>query len=175
MKAHFPCPSKPVISLPIPLKVYFLLLFVLATTLSAVVVRPAPNVNWIDSSGRQKGLSALKGQPVVLLIAPTPRDRAFRSQLGQLRKMYQRYAANKAVFIAAFTQEGGRIRSNIPFLVAADGPRVGYDYEGGERFRIAFIGRDGNLDYVTNKVIPAQRVYDILGNSFVTQRDLRRP
>jgi len=111
----------------------------------------------------------------VLLIAPTPRDRAFRSQLGQLRKMYQRYAANRAVFIAAFTAEGGRIKSNIPFVLAADGPRVGYDYEGGERFRIAFIGRDGNLDYVTNKVIPAQRVYDIMGNSFVTQRDLRRP
>jgi hypothetical protein len=158
-----------------PLKICCLLLFAFAATLSAVVVRKAPNVTWLDSAGRQKGLSALRGQPVVILIAPSPRDRAFRSQLGQLRKMYQRYAANKAVFIAAFTQEGGRIPSNIPFLVAADGPRVGYDYEGGERFRIAFIGRDGNLDYVTNKVIPAQRVYDILGNSFVTQRDLRRP
>jgi hypothetical protein len=152
-----------------------LLLFAFAATLSAIVVRQAPNVTWLDSAGRQKGLSALRGQPVVILISPSPRDRAFRSQLGQLRKMYQRYAANKAVFIAAFTQEGGRIPSNIPFLVVADGPRVGYDYEGGERFRIAFIGRDGNLDYVTNKVIPAQRVYDILGNSFVTQRDLRRP
>ena len=89
--------------------------------------------------------------------------------------MYERYAAQRAVFIAAFTGEGGRIRSNIPFVLAADGPRVGYEYEGSERFRIAFIGRDGNLDYVTNKVIPAQRVYDILGNSFVPQRDLRRP
>ena len=155
--------------------VYCFLLFVFVTALSAAVVRQAPNINWIDSTGRQKGLSALRGQPVVILIAPGPRDRAFRSQLGQLRKMYERYAANKAVFIAAFTQEGGRIQSNIPFLVAADGPRVGYEYEGGERFRIAFIGRDGNLDYVTSKVIPAQRVYDILGNSFVTQRDLRRP
>ena len=52
---------------------------------------------------------------------------------------------------------------------------MGYEYEGGERFRIAFIGRDGNLDYVTNKVIPAQRVYDLIGNSFVPQRDMRRP
>lgn len=151
------------------------LFVVLVTTLSAVVVRQAPNVNWIDSTGRQKSLSVLRGQPVVILIAPTPRDRAFRSQLGQLRKMYERYAANKAVFIAAFTQESGRVGSNIPFLIAADGPRVGFDYQGSERFHIAFIGRDGNLDYVTNKVIPAQRVYDILGNSFVTQRDLRRP
>lgn len=160
---------------PSPLKVCVALLVVLVTTLSAVVVRPAPNVNWIDSTGRQRSLSALKGQPVVILIAPSPRDRAFRSQLGQLRKMFERYAAHKTVFIAAFTQEGGVIRSNIPFMVAADGPRVGYEYEGGERFRIAFIGRDGNLDYVTNKVVPAQRAYDLIGNSYVFQRNMRRP
>jgi hypothetical protein len=151
-----------------------LALLVLVSTLSAVVVRPAPNINWIDSTGRQRALSTLKGQPVIVLIAPSPRDRAFRSQLGQLRKMYERYAAHKAVFIAAFTEEGGVIRSNIPFLVAADGPRVGYEYEGGERFRIAFIGRDGNLDYVTNRVVPAQRVYDLIGNSYVFQRQMRR-
>jgi hypothetical protein len=89
--------------------------------------------------------------------------------------MYERYAANKTVFIAAFTREGGVVGSNIPFLVAADGPRVGYEYEGGERFRIAFVGRDGNLDYVTNRVVPAQRVYDLIGNSFVPQRNMRRP
>jgi hypothetical protein len=157
------------------LKVFCFLLLILVTTLSAVVVRPAPNVNWLDSTGRQKGLSALKGQPVVIVIAPTPRDRAFRRQLAQLKRMYERYAANRAVFIAAFTQEGGRIPSNIPFLVAADGPRVGYDYEGGDKFRIAFIGRDGNLDCVSSRVIPAQRAFDLLGNSYVTQRDMRRP
>ena len=89
--------------------------------------------------------------------------------------MFERYAAQKTVFIAAFTQEGGVIRSNIPFMVAADGPRVGYEYESGERFGIAFIGRDGNLDYVTNKVIPAHRVYDLINNSFVAQRNMRRP
>lgn len=159
----------------LPWKVCATLLLVLATTLSAVVVRTAPNLNWIDSTGRQRTLSSLRGQPVVILIAPSPRDRAFRSQLGQLRKMYERYAAHNTVFIAAFTQEGGVVRSNIPFMVAADGPRVGFEYESGERFGIAFIGRDGNLDYVTNKVVPAQRVYDLIGNSFVHQRNMRRP
>ena len=151
------------------------LFFVLAATLSAVVVRPAPNVNWIDSAGRQKGLATFRGQPVVLVIAPTPRSRAFRSQLGQLKKMYERYAAEKVVFIAAFTQEAGRIPSNIPFLFAADGPRAGFDYGGTEGFLIALIGKDGNLDYVTDKVLPAQRVFDVIGNSFVIQRNLRRP
>ena len=158
-----------------PLKICLVLLVAVTATLSAVVVRQAPNVSWIDSTGRQRALSALKGQPVVILIAPNPRNRAFRSQLGQLRKMFERYAAQKTVFIAAFTQEGGVIGSNIPFLVAADGPRVGFDYESSERFGIAFIGRDGNLDYVTNKVIPAARVYDLINNSFVHQRNLRRP
>jgi hypothetical protein len=172
MKARLSITSKWRIS---PLKVCFVLLLVLTTTLSAIVVRQAPNINWIDASGRQRALSALRGQPVIVLIAPSPRNRAFRSQLGQLRKMFERYAAHKTVFIAAFTQEGGVIRSNIPFMVAADGPRVGFEYESSERFGIAFIGRDGNLDYVTNKVIPAQRVYDLINNSFVHQRNLRRP
>ena len=158
-----------------PVKICLVLLVVLTTTLSAVVVRQAPNISWIDSSGRQRALSALRGQPVIVLIAPSPRNRAFRSQLGQLRKMFERYAAHKTVFIAAFTQEGGVIGSNIPFMVAADGPRVGFEYESSEGFGIAFIGRDGNLDYVTNKVIPAHRVYDLINNSFVPQRNLRRP
>ena len=57
-----------------PIKIGFFFLFIVATTLCAVVVRPAPNVNWIDSSGRQRGSAALKGQPVVVVIAPTPRD-----------------------------------------------------------------------------------------------------
>jgi hypothetical protein len=158
-----------------PLKICFFILFVLATSLSAIVVRPAPNVNWIDSSGRPKGLAGLRGQPVVVVIAPTPRSWSFRSQVGQLRKMYERYAAERVVFIAAFTQETGRIRSNIPFVLAADGPRVAFDYGGGEGFTIAIIGKDGNLDYLTNKVVPAQRIYDVIRNSYVPQRDIRRP
>jgi hypothetical protein len=158
-----------------PVKVCFVLLVILTTTLSAIVVRQAPNISWLDSAGRQRALSALRGQPVIVLIAPSPRNRAFRSQLGQLRKMFERYAAHKTVFIAAFTQEGGVIRSNIPFMVAADGPRVGFEYESSEGFGIAFIGRDGNLDYVTDSVVPAHRVYDLINNSFISQRNMRRP
>ncbi len=143
--------------------------------LPALVVNPAPNVPWLDSTGRAQGLKAFRGQPVVVIVAPSPRDRSFREQVGQLNKMYERYAANKIVFIVAFTQEQGRIRSNIPFLLAADGPRTSYDFKTGEKFGIALIGRDGNLDYVTNKVLPAQRIFDVVGASFVTQEKLRRP
>jgi hypothetical protein len=142
---------------------------------SSAVVRPAPNITWVDFTGKVKGLSAFKGQPVVILIAPSPQDRAFRAQVGQLHKMYERYAAAKVVFVAAFTQEPGRIKSNIPFAVAGDGPRVAFDYQTGEKFGIAIVGRDGNLDYVTDRVLPAQRIFDVINNSFVPQELLRRP
>lgn len=142
---------------------------------SAAVVRPAPNISWVDYTGKLKNLGAFKGQPVVVIIAPSPLDRAFRAQVGQLQKMYERYAAAKVVFVVAFTQEPGRIKSNIPFAVAGDGPRVAFDYQTGEKFGIAIVGRDGNLDYVTGKVLPAQRIFDVINNSFVPQEQLRRP
>lgn len=142
---------------------------------SSAVVRPAPNITWVDYTGKLKGLGAFKGQPIVVIVAPSPLDRSFRAQVGQLHKMYERYAAAKVVFVAAFTQEPGRIKSNIPFAIAGDGPRVAFDYQTGEKFGIAIVGRDGNLDYVTGKVLPAQRIFDVINNSFVPQESLRRP
>lgn len=151
----------------------FLLLWAVSTV-TAIVTRPAANVAWVGEDGRLKGLSAFKGQPVVLVIAPSPRSQKFRAQVGQFHKMYQRMAAQRVIFMAAFTQEPGRVKSNIPFVLAADGPRVGHDYDVSEGFAVAVIGRDGNLDYITNKVLPAQRVYDVIGASFVSQESLRR-
>lgn len=144
-------------------------------SVSAAVVRPAPDLAWTNASGKLETLKAFRGQPVIVIFAPSPRSWAFRSQVGQIQKMYERYAAAKSVFVAAFTQEQGLIRSNIPFVVAADGPRAAFEYQAGERFGVAVIGRDGNLDYVTNRVIPAQRLFDIIGASFVPQTAMRRP
>lgn len=143
--------------------------------LTAVVVRPAANIPWVDANGKLHNSAEFRGKAVVLLIAPTPRDRRFRGQVGQLHKIYERFAAQKVIFMAAFTQEAGRIKSNIPFVISADGPRTGYDYNSTDRFAIAVIGRDGNLDYVTNKVLPAQRIYDVIQNSFTVQEQMRRP
>lgn len=140
----------------------------------ALVANQAPNLQWVDSTGKAQNLAKFKGQPVVLLIARSPRDWTFRSQVGQIQKMYERYGADRTIFVAAFTEEPGVIHSNIPFAIAADGPRVAHDYEAG-KFAIAIIGRDGNLDYVTSRVLPAQRIYDVIGNSFVPQERLRRP
>ena len=141
----------------------------------AEVVRPAPEISWLDAGGRPQSLSQLRGQPIVIVFAPSPTDRAFRSQIGRLRWVAERLGANKVAFVAAFSSTSGRIPSNIPFAIAADGPKAAFEYGAGDRFGIAIIGRDGNLDYFTQKVQPGQRVYDVVANSFVPQTNMRRP
>ena len=157
------------------MKSLILFLALAAGTLSADVVRPSPEYSWVDSTGAHKSSRAFLGQPVVVLVADSPRDWAFRSQVGQLQKMYERLAAEKIVCVAAFTQSPGIVRSNIPFVTAADGPRLAYDLQMDKGFGIAVIGRDGNLDYSGRHVLAAQRIYDILDNSYAVQKSLRRP
>lgn len=146
----------------------------LAAPVTAEVVRPAPLIQWIDSTGKAQSTASFKGQPIVIVIAPSPRSWAFRAQVGQLQKMYQRFAAEKIICVAAFTQEPGLIRSNIPFAVASDGPRAGYDFQAGPKITVAVIGRDGNLDYSGDRVVPAQRIFDIVRNSYDVQQSMRR-
>lgn len=140
----------------------------------ARVVRPAPDFTWIDYNGKAATLNSLRGQAVVLLIAPSPRSWVFRSQVGQLQKAYQRFAAAKLVCFAAFTGEGGTIRSNIPFVTAADGPRVAFLYEVSRGFAIAIIGPDGNLDRLSTSVLPAQRILDTMNANYAVQAGFRQ-
>ncbi len=159
------------------MKTVFFAIFLafVAPALKADVVRPAPEFFWVDSTGARKSSKALLGRPVILLIADSPRQWAFRSQVGQLQTMYERIAADKAVCVAAFSQAPGVVRSNIPFVLAADGPQTAFNLQIQRGFGIAIIGKDGNLDYIGSRVIPAQRIYDILDNSYDVQRALRRP
>ena len=157
------------------MKSLILFLALAAGTLNADVVRPAPEFSWVDSTGAHKSSKAFLGRPVVVLVANSPREWAFRSQVGQLQLMYERLAAEKIVCVAAFSQTPGVVRSNIPFVIAADGPRLSYDLQVEKGFAIAIIGKDGNLDYSGKKVLPVQRIYDIMGNSYVVQKSLRRP
>ncbi len=142
---------------------------------SAEVVRPAPNFSWVNVQGKVENLSAFKDRTIVLLITNSPRNWRFRGQLGQLNKLYQTFASRNTIFVAAFTETPGRVNSNIPFVLASDGPRVGFEYGSNEQFLIAIIGRDGNLDCVTDRILPAQRILDIAVNSFVNQELMRRP
>jgi hypothetical protein len=151
-----------------------LVLLCLTAPLQAEVVREAPSFTWTDSTGSAKPLKNLRGQPVVLVIAKGPREWAFRSQVGQLQKIYARFAAEKLLCVAAFSGEQDIIRSNIPFLTVPDGPGTAAAYEVPEGFAIAVIGADGNLDCFSTRVLPAQRIYDILVNSCTNQKQLRR-
>jgi len=157
------------------MKSLILFLALAAGALNADVVRPAPEFSWVDSTGASKSSKAFLGRPVVLLVADSPRAWVFRSQVGQLQLMYERLAAEKIVCVAAFSQTPGVIRSNIPFVTAVDGPRLSGDLQVDKGFAIAVIGKDGNLDYFGRKVLPVQRVRDIMDNSYVVQKSLRRP
>lgn len=141
---------------------------------AADVVRPAADFAWLDYDGKARDLKSLRGQAIVVLIAPSPRSWVFRSQVGQLQKAYQRFAAAKLVCFAAFTQESGVIRSNIPFVTATDGPRVAYLYGVTKGFGIAIIGPDGNLDQLSTTVVPAQRILDTMNANFQVQQGFRR-
>jgi hypothetical protein len=147
---------------------------VFARPVAADVVRPAADFAWTDYTGKTRDLKSLRGQAVVVLIAPSPKSWIFRSQVGQLQRAYQRFAAAKLVCFAAFTQEAGTIRSNIPFITAADGPRVAFLYDITKGFGIAIIGPDGNLDCLSTKVMPAQRILDIMDANFQVQQGFRR-
>ena len=157
------------------LALFFLGSFLFQGTSAANVVRPAPDFTWLDQSGRPVNFAKLRGQSAVILIAPTPRTWAFRRQVGQIHKVYERLAANRVLCFAAFTQEAGRIRSNIPFVIAADGGQIASLLGVDRGFAIAIIGRDGNLDLITSRVTAGQRVLDVINNSFSVQEALRRP
>jgi len=137
------------------------------------VVNAAPGFSGGAAMGRKIQLSSLRGKPVVLIIAPSPRDRAFRSQCSELKGWYERLAAQGLVAFAAFTSEGGKIPSNIPFVTADDPAAVAaaYDVSG---FAIAVIGRDGNLDCLSTKPHPGYRVRDLIMNNAEMQRLLRK-
>ena len=140
----------------------------------AEVVRGAPDFTWLKSGGRGASLRSLRGQPVVLVVAQSPRQRIFRAQVGQLQKVYQLLGNEKMVAIAAFTQEPGVIRSNIPFVQAANPASVAASYGVAGNFAIFIIGKDGNIDLATDRVVSGQRILDVINNSFVVQRDNRR-
>lgn len=154
------------------------LLLVAALALPAVcgaeVVRPAPDFVWLSSGAKGKSLKSLRGQPVVLIVAESPRQRIFRAQVGQLKKVYQLLGNEKMVAVAAFTREPGVIRSNIPFVLAADPGSVSSIYGVQGNFAVFVIGKDGNIDALSDRVLPGQRIIDIINNSFVVQRDNRR-
>ena len=151
-----------------------LTVMLLATGGNAEVVRASPEFRWVDATGATKSSKEFRGRPLVVVIAQSPRQWAFRSQVGQLQLMYERLAANKIVCVAAFSVQAGVVRSNIPFVTVPDGAQVAAAFDAGSGFAIAVIGKDGNLDYISDRVTPVQKIADVMDNSFVVQKALRR-
>ncbi|MEI6344385.1 MAG: redoxin domain-containing protein [Verrucomicrobiota bacterium] len=147
---------------------------VLRAQTTSTLADPAPEFTGGAEAGRSIKLSSLRGKPVVLVIAPSPRDRTFKSQISQLKGNFERMAAQGFICFAAFTTEGGRIPSNIPFVLVNDpsATSASYDVHGG--FAIAVIGRDGNLDCLSTKPLPGQRILDLAMNNAAMQSLIRR-
>ena len=139
----------------------------------AEVVRLAPDFAF-PGPGKKQTLKGLRGQAVVLLITKTPKNRAFKKQLKYLKEIYEQFASKQVVFIAALGDGPGPVASDIPFVVATNGPAVASAYGTADDFALVIIGKDGNVDYQTNKVCTPERVRDVIQNSFVVQEGSRK-
>jgi hypothetical protein len=169
----------------------------------SAVLHLAPDFSIPSPGNKPRTLRSMKGQPVVLFIADSPKNKSFRQQLEKLYRKYSQFAAEKAIFVAAFREGDGPVHSDVPFSVALNGAAVANAYGvtpatapkstrlfgkvsappmpaipgidntiGG--FNAVVIGRDGNIDSQTSTVLSAQRIIDILQNSFERQAETRK-
>lgn len=150
----------------------FLLALAMPFVAAADVVRPAPDFSW-QGPGKHNTLKSLRGQPVVLIVAKSARDGAFRKQAKRLKDLYQEFAGRNVVFVAAFEEEGGVIPTDVPFVIANDGAKISADYQVSKHFGVIVIGVDGNQDLVTSKIVPASRIKDVIVNSYPVQSSER--
>jgi hypothetical protein len=156
-----------------PLLLALTLIISLASA-QAAVVRLAPDFAFPGVGNKNKSLKSLRGQPVVLLIAKSPKTGDFKAQAKYLKEIYQQFASKQVVFAAAFTEGDGMIKSDIPFAVVENGPAVAGAYGVIDKFNIVIIGKDGNVDYQTKKVLPPERVRDVIQNSYAVQANTGR-
>jgi len=149
--------------------------FILSLAASqGAVVRLAPEFGFPGPGNKVQSLKSLRGQAVVLLVAKNPKSRAFKKQLKYLKEIYEQFASKQVVFVAALGDGEGPVKSDIPFVVAHNGPAVASAYGAQDDFNLVIIGKDGNVDYQTNKVCPPERVRDVIQNSFVVQESSRK-
>jgi len=150
-------------------------LFVALASANAEVIRLAPDFTF-PGVGKAQSLKSVRGQPVVLIVAKSPKVKEFKTQVKNLRDIYEQFASKQVLFVAAFTGEVGPVTSDIPFVIANNGPAVAtaYSMPAKDKFNIIIIGKDGNVDYQTSKVIGAARVHDVIQNSYAVQANTGR-
>ena len=150
------------------------LVLIIAANLEAAPVQLAPEFTFLGAGDRARSLRSLRGQAVVLVIADSPKSGALKKQLKNLEEIYQQLASKGVVLVAAIARGDGPIPSNIPVAVASNGAAVAASYGVNKGFQIAIIGRDGNLDYQTDRVLAPERVRDVIQNSFDVQNSARK-
>ena len=137
---------------------------------AANVVRPATDFAWVGAGGKTYPLKNFRGQPVVVLVAPSPDSKAFRQEAGRIEGLYLQFSAKKTIFLAAFTQQPGRVASDVPFALAANGGEVAAAYGvPPNELSVIVLGPDGNVDMKSTKVEGAQRILDVINNTYQTQ------
>lgn len=148
----------------------------LATTglLLANVVRPAPNVAFPSIDGKARSLRNFEGQPMIVLLADSPSRGDFREQLKEMERSFDRLAIRKTVIAAAFQKNDGEIRTNMPVVTLPEGEKVCAAFPLKGKFSIALIGPDGNVDYITDKVLNTNRILEVMQNSFEIQKAAHR-
>lgn len=140
----------------------------------AAPVRVAPEFTYLGVGDKARPLKTLRGQSVILLISDSPKRSAFKKQLRYLEEIYQQFASKGVVIVAALASMDRPMPSNMPVALATNGSDVAAAYNATDGFQIAIIGRDGNLDYQTSKVLPPERVRDVIQNSFEVQTSARK-
>lgn len=138
----------------------------------AAVVRRAPDFTFVGAG--KKSLRSLNGQPVVLLIADSSKNKKLKKQLKRMRAIYQEFASRGVVIAAAVQQDDGEIPSDIPVVIVNNGPGVAAAYGLTDGFKLTVIGKDGNLDLETDRVVAGTRVREVIQNSFEVQKTMRR-
>jgi len=138
----------------------------------SAVVRRAPDFAFAGAG--KKSLRSLNGQPVVLLIADSSKNKKLKKQLKRMRAIYQEFASRGVVIAAAVQQDDGEIPTDIPVVIVNNGPGVAAAYGLTGGFRLTIIGKDGNLDLETDEVVDGTRVREVIQNSFEVQKAMRR-
>lgn len=134
----------------------------------------APDFTWVGAGGKAYPGKNFRGQPVVILIATSPDAGELRKQAKRIEDRYLDFAARKTIFVAAFSGAAGRVGSDVPFVIAQNGASVAANYGvQGKGIAVIVLGPDGNVDFTSTQVEGAQRILDIINNTFQTQAATR--
>ncbi len=131
----------------------------------------APDFTWIGAGGKTYPGKNFRGQPVVILVSTSPDAGDLRKQARRIEDKYLDFAAKKTIFVAAFTATPpARVQSDVPFVIAQNGATVAANFGvQGKGMAVIVLGPDGNVDLVSTQVEGAQRILDIINNTFQTQ------